>query len=364
MNESIVDLGEAIIGAYYNKLNEWSALAELTFAKDDLPASFSMMDDVLRLEENWQEFTALVQTLQTDYLPQDLLKSSGTEALPPEQELQSPRFVKKVNNNPFASLSEANASFALSPGLKEQPSANKIESSTNFTLSESEFDFPEIEQTTSHIENRLPSFESPGNSFGAITNNISESSARDIFNMPEEDIFNLIQSQNKPNWNKPDLIPQGTSMQKAESKEPDDYAASIWTSPLQNLGDFATQITYPLKARDENIQSPRKVQPTENGTSRSSTYSAGLNSGQSDSQTNPFQSLVPEQSAAPDLTFNTPLISGSAEQPFKAGEIADFQPENQPFQSTTPPHTFLPDTDDLLDALTDRIVRDFRRYYP
>ena len=83
-----------------------------------------------------------------------------------------------------------------------------------------------------------------------------------------------------------------------------------------------------------------------------------------DKPANVNQSLLPEQPAVSNLAFNAPQVNGSIESPFHATGTTDIQPENQPFQPTIPPHTILPDTDDLLDALTDRILRDFRRYYP
>ena len=47
-----------------------------------------------------------------------------------------------------------------------------------------------------------------------------------------------------------------------------------------------------------------------------------------------------------------------------AGKLQSIQPENQPFQTVMPPDILSPDLDDLMEALTDRILKDFRRYYP
>jgi hypothetical protein len=43
---------------------------------------------------------------------------------------------------------------------------------------------------------------------------------------------------------------------------------------------------------------------------------------------------------------------------------ATAQAEAEPFLSTIPQSSAVADPDELLDALTERIVRDFRRYYP
>jgi hypothetical protein len=367
VNDSIVDLGEAIFSAYYNKLNEWSALAEITFVKDDLPASFGMVGDILRLEENWQEFGTLVQTLQTDYLPQDLVEASNTEALSTGEQPKTSYSSGKMNDYLFDLLTDTDVYSAFSPGLNEQQEKNKTADNTNRTPPGRGFDFPEIKRTSSaYIGN---SDLSAGSSKEPVTGNIPANTTTETGNMVRENIVDSAQTEtllNLDNLNFTVNLPsQQTSVKIFEPDEPDAYSASIWSKPLQGLGDFATQITHASsKHTSENVPSPQPVQPSGNTTNQLSVYSGWLSPGKPDDQTNQGQSLVSGQPTTTDSAFTTPLNSDLVEPLLEAGEIANVQPENQPFQSTIRPHTILPDTDDILEALTDCIYRDFRRYYP
>lgn len=362
MNGSTADLGKAIISAYYNKLNEWSSLPEPTLPEDALPASFSIAKDMLCIEEDWQGFAALIQTLQTDYLPQDLFEASGTGTLPPGQ-LPS---LKQRENHPWTLPQTADRPFVFPADFEEHPAQNNISDNTDLSLyTGGGFNFPEIgEFSSSSIENKALLFEFPGYPFEAFTNDIAKGSEKEIPAMPRENILNPAQNQHSLDPDGPDVIPQGVSMQKTELHDLQDYPASIWTSPLQNLGDFASQITYPVSRGDQHIPISGSTQPFENNANPSSLYlrrptATGLNTQTNESHpstTNPF--------ATPGLFFTIPPAPDPAESMSQKGEIADLQPENQPFQSSVPPPAILPDTDELLEALTDRIRRDFRRYYP
>ena len=65
----------------------------------------------------------------------------------------------------------------------------------------------------------------------------------------------------------------------------------------------------------------------------------------------------------PDPDFKTPIFQQSEPLP-TAVPTADFQPESKALQPLMPQHTPSPNPDDLLEALTELILKDFRRFYP
>jgi len=141
------------------------------------------------------------------------------------------------------------------------------------------------------------------------------------------------------------------------------YADSIWKRPLQNLGDFATQAGFPVSKKNEDIPSSIKAPVIDFGDIPATTGQDNTNATEPGNQVSNVIFPVAEQFITPGAAFTTPPISGWAGT-FSPEHNINFQSENQPFEQATPLSLPSPDVDDLLEELTDRILRDFRRYYP
>lgn len=130
--------------------------------------------------------------------------------------------------------------------------------------------------------------------------------------------------------------------------------ASIWSQPLQGLGDFMTNYV-PPPARWTPPETPEQPK----------THSVFVPPPFPQEQTpptpTPVSGAIPRNGGSVAIP-DDPLVSSSG-----IAMHTGLLPENQAFQSIEPTESTpmtTPDTDELLDELTQRIIRDFRRFYP
>jgi len=142
------------------------------------------------------------------------------------------------------------------------------------------------------------------------------------------------------------------------------YADSIWKRPLQNLGDFATQAGFPVSKKNEDIPSSVKAPAVSFEDIPATTGQDNINATEPGNKVSNVIFPVAEQFITSGAAFTKPSIPGRPGTVSPAEHNINFQSENQPFEQATPLSLPSPDVDDLLEELTDRILRDFRRYYP
>lgn len=374
MNGSITDLGESLAGAYRNKMIQWAAM-ESIFPAEELSASSGLADDVLHLEKEWQAFAGIGQILQMDFLPQDLLVFS-TAALPPEpRPLQG---VKKAGDHSFklpaasgftsapaegsdASLppeQQPRSSFVRSehypfilpadngliliPAGAGQPLAENDAAGSNHPAPDSGYDLPEAKpMPLPHPESENLLSGSPENPTQIPRNNVSAISSANLLQAPPEEAPGPLQRQG--------LI----SPENLDFSQPDPFSGSIWSQPLQNLGDFAMQIVQPVTEKSGKGRLP--------ASSRIVVPATGPRSPEPDKQAGDESAQLPETPHWPGISnpFEVVPLPGTPESILPAKQMG------KPLYTSAPEtNRNIPDTDDLLEALTERIIRDFQRYYP
>lgn len=353
MNGSISGLGEFLAGAYHDKINQWSAVG-FAFTADDLSASSGLAEDVLRLEEEWRAFAALDQTFRTDFIPQDLFEASTANQL---QEPSPPlHAVKKGGKDPFLQTAQSGFTSVPAgslPGAELLPTEHKEVRNTNLPAPDSTADLPGNKSSSlPHPKSKDLSFEYPENPTSFLKgNNLAASIHLEI---PPEEVISPLQSQGLASQDKL----EGTMAQEGYGQPDTSSGDSIWFQPLHGLGDFATRITYPVTETEKSSQiklpTPHQVTLTQTTGPAERDNPAG-----DEFLKWPARMRLPGTPAGGSETVPLP---GRKEERAAAAQTADSLPEAQPFEQDK--KQSIPDTDDILEALTDRILRDFYRYYP
>ena len=141
-------------------------------------------------------------------------------------------------------------------------------------------------------------------------------------------------------------------------------ADSFWRQPLQNLTDFTSWLTPPATEQNRHTEGFNSIQATKPGVDHKKTSPSWVGSNEH-SQDNPtYWPSLPKQSITPASLLTPSVVRGLPENLASGTEITPFDAQPEPFQPGLLQQMISPDPDELLDALTERILRDFRRYYP
>jgi hypothetical protein len=385
MNDSITGLGEFLASTYQDNINQL-AMLEAGFSLADLAASFGLADDIQRIEDKWLAFAILVPTQRSDFLPQDLLEVYPAAGMSPEVLPQASGFIIKNENYPFTSPDDTG--FISTPTHypaeteREQainnPDVNtgrpatdnenfpvklksafaNIDAPNDFENSDNDFSVTG-EVSPEDTKSNIPSFERPESLIKASNGNISGANASED---PVDRSIDLSGSLSNPGVQS--LEDLSKNQEQTSSRVPGQEATSqpvkssdsIWNQPLQNLGDWAARIQQPVIELSGKAKLPIQSSLDIPGTNNTFTQPTGQ------SPDHPVK--LPESilnANVQELNHDTGPYPGDPEffHPWMQKEVA---PEKQFFEQGA--NAVEPDTDDLLDALTNRILRDFHRYYP
>jgi len=362
MNDSLSNLGSSLAGTYYNELAEWSS-RELVTTTDDFSASFALADDILRFEEGWLSFGEFLQSLQYDLIPQDLLAVANDPEPAIEQEHLPSGSANHADPYPFTS--QVVSAFKTLTGemprvIDEKGTGNKDPNLSSSGARGANPGSSQIQPVLSpNFNQNQAAFRAPGNSLLPEADHLPGDAVGQIPE-PTGELPGVPRNRGLPS---PDHFNDGTAESSPENWLPETPAlpglssGSIWSRPLNNLGDLAGMIVPGDAEKDGKAASPGTLQVPLPGASFESTR-PGDQPEREISQL-PGSLIVPAGSqsfvamanppAKPEYLPLTPLMP-------------EFIPELPGFELEKAGN--IPDTDDILDALTERILRDFRRYYP
>lgn len=358
MNDPMTGLGESLAVDYHEQMARWSALST-GFPEDALNASSGLAEDVGRLDEAWRSLTSLGAFLESGFVPEDLMGEVGGAPEPPEAAQQEGRApgVRKGSFTPvFPAVSDnirpANAPQEMRPPYWEEPFSSQLPGHTG----------------------PKPADHQPQNAAGVPQLELPQDLLKP--GPPSDDpvtreIINHNRATSGSAW-------KGITTDTGDASTPAPTDSSVatdaeafWRRPLQQLGDFATRMTFPDTDPDGPAAIAHPVLPGVTDDSPGNTESTEKGRNQSIDPASPIGPAAPDRSAPlntgpesfqPARRMDLPLQPEQSEA-FYFGASASL-PESTPFPQALPPSSSVSDADDLLDALTERILRDFRRYYP
>jgi hypothetical protein len=356
MNDPLTGLGNSLYKDYDQQMKAWSQL-DFTFNAQDLPASPRMADDMLSLEEDWQTLGELVPTRHTDYVPQDLVPVSNPIPLRPEEPAGPANSVNRVDRFPFkfpneSQLIEFYPDFSTQMQMSAPKDKTPVRKSNPALGSTADTSETETSSAT-HTQNQNLSAEFAETTFQGPVTNISGAPAinttETIPSLPDPPV-------KRKEARMEQLI---APMQEDEPKThrhhhySDNSSDSMWIEPLQNLNDFAARIGPP--SMENTIRSQQLIPGLVPITAKDPIPAENV-------QLENFPVKLLLSGGTVSGGFETSDVLSNDDNSARPGPTGSFKAETQVFEQQTP--QYIPDTDDLLEALTDRIRREFRRYYP
>lgn len=350
---SLAQLGESLAESFYDRLLGLGLPDDAAFEMpaSDLSALYSLGGDIhhwQNVEMDWEQLEA---QFTGGFVPENLIApgETGNNEEQNATDTHTPRRQPQMRNYPFVADSSSRV-FAESETAYSRLSINPADQ------------LPEARQTFRTGQESLP------NKTPTETNDIPVmASHRDDIPLPT--LNGVSATPQTPNSPEPaetrgkrplDRVnPESPPPQPINPENlPNDLAAfhpepapSIWSQPLQGLGDFVSHYepsTEPVPEKNFIAdQSSRPVAPSPVEDSN--------------------RILMPL--AVEDLLPGSTIVQPEPGLPQQKAilEKNTDTPENQIFKSidnNPDPTAVLPDTDDILDELTQRIIRDFRRFYP
>lgn len=355
---ALAQMGESLARSFYDRLLGLGLPEDAAFELpvSDLSALFSLGEDIhhwQNVEMDWEQLEA---QFTGGFVPENLIAPGGSgnteEQNTTNTRTGTPRRQPQMRNYPFVTDStnrvfadrETAYSRVLEPPTDQitetpQPLQNNPQPIAGTTPPETN-----IQDVGSSLPGAMPSSLLDGPSVTPRTPNFQEPAETRI-NGP----MDRANPESLPSLStKPENHPNNLA---AFHPEP---APSIWSQPLQGLGDFVSHYepsAEPVSGKEIiSGQSPGPIPPVQVPPVNDSNHT-----------------LMPL--AAEDLLTGPAIVqpeSVPAQQQRFLEKNVDI-PENQTFKSieNNPDSTaVLPDTDDILDELTQRIIRDFRRFYP
>jgi hypothetical protein len=412
MSSVLAGLGASLVNAYQLQLDEWPAL-DISVDAHDLQPSLNLADDILRFEAEWQSCLLIAPALQADFIPQDLFTPTELIDSAPvpvafqqkpalhkaEGELRYP--FQAAGENTFSTV-EAESTTQFSNALFTNSAVENILGMqaapiTERTLHENTFADDE-DAFTQLATQRIP-----------VVDNLLADEV--VTSSPLDPLFKAAAKPTRPGdliaaTTKERIIAPAANPLQQESLMTNiggeqESADSIWGQQLRNLGDFASVITSVSSKRESPALPQHAPVPQaladHSGANNISDATAGFAG-----KPATWRPIMPEQHpnvppAAVYPAYSNSNNSNAAQPAFVMAQATPHLPEGTLFplpdslqsQAIDPvqpvfvmaqatPHlsesTLFPlpdslqsqaiDPDELLQTLTERIVRDFRRYYP
>lgn len=375
---SLAQIGESLADAFYARLLGLGLPEEAAY---ELPASglsalFSLGRDIDHWQDNTMEWEHLAAQFTEGFVPENLSPPLGTtdkeEHHVPDERPGLPLRPLQLSNYPFvpgrsgSAISETRTAHLNFSNLPQNQEFNRQQHPENHRDSLPgkpllETDMPAIHpnegppyEKSSYEE---PRYEKPLPPPDAT----SDTPRMPSFHEPAETRGQrpVDRANSEPPWRQPMRPEDQPNDLSAFHREP---APSIWSRPLQGLGDFVSQYD-PTAAPvpEKNVTTEQSNPPATTG-SAPNLQEPAVPVALRDRPQRPLtvDEWMAEQTAiAPDPAVE---IQQSVQQ-LTQDNFAENQPFN-PIDDSFGPPAGLADTDDILNELTQRIIRDFRRYYP
>jgi hypothetical protein len=353
-------LGTDISASFAEKIGQWGFVA----TQERLPAAelsglFALGEDLERFQTALQDFEDMETAFQGNFYPDFQTQIPENQPETPEIGQDEKRVARRLENFPFTAGSPLPfyKTPQMPPKSPAHAGAERFETPASGTAHKPEnvWQRPETAQNNGNIP--LPETNAGARRNGA-TNRGDFQNEMPRLDLPEARFWENKSIENKniegqgikkmppqtpptppdtPFFQNPDTaFPQG---QKNTTPEISD---DIWRRPLQNLGGFASGFSqYPASPTPEK----NETKPVQNP--------------QNENVVKPDRSYPAPESTPEKTILQTPPMP-----PVRMPDQTEWEESRVPTLQTHSLDDPFDQTEDLLEALTRRIARDFKRYYP
>lgn len=386
MNDVLTSLGESLTRDYHQQIAAWTETTLIDLS--DLSGLFDPEEELLRTAGDWHSLAEIIPT--TGFVPQDLLVNpdEAEEAFPQDpQQVVAPQTRKGPSYGfPIAAAAEVFNNIANTAaetgqgGSMRQRVTDNSKPASNRRPEEEDILYsarPKMTYENASEQGQKQSF--PVSDIGSESvveaNRRLESpadiEATKLSLQPQAEMGSKTASsltvEELPTSQKPkdgdSQYAQDTLPTTANNRNT--YSDSIWRQQMGGLGDFVSGIN-----NDSAASIKTGAEQPMQGTKAYQAHAAQLVK----QSASPIAEDIPNVVSVQQLRQYEPAVDASGAaftgfQPVAASEplIMPVQTistgmENPVFPPQQPDAVL--DTEDLLEALTERILRDFRRYYP
>jgi hypothetical protein len=374
MSDPLSILGKSLAEEFRQNLSQWLP-AESTFGAEEVFGSLESSEGIVQVEEQWNDLSSINPSSETDFIPQDLVEGFFVKTVPEQSSETSSTEGKRESraipsstkgnfpsNSSFekTEIQQQQSFFQNNDVLKEaskdhQSSSSKEKKSSDSLIRNDEGNFSK--NSGQFSENEQSFFDDEG-SF--LKNESSSPSKNDLNNLDENEGDENV---NRPAFSKRKNESLQTSKQNPAAQPTqfnNEVSKSIWSAPLHNLSDFAGMVSYVAPDKiDQSKPTQDSAKPSIDNGEKPRLANAPIENG------NNFQDgwfVIPDSANAQNV-LNLPASTIQQAQPIPMAANGT-RAENRSFPNPQQQQVSSPDPDELLEALTERILRDFRRYYP